>query len=168
MYSVRLAYLLWVPSLFGISGLHRLYLGKIGTGILFLLTGGLLGMGTIYDALTLPSQVREASLRSGYRDAIAPIHVTVSRDPLGLGPNATAKPRSVEQTILHCAKANGGVVTPTDVALAANISLDEAKTVLERLSDKGFAELRVRKSGLIVYVIPDLADEYTQTGFEDF
>jgi hypothetical protein len=168
LYSVGLAYLLWVPSLFGVAGLHRFYIGKIGTGILFLLTGGLLGLGTIYDALTLPSQVREATLRSRYRDALGPIHVSVSHQPSTRAPGPAEKPRSVEQTILHAAKANDGVVTPTEVALAANISLDEAKTVLERLAEKGFAEVRVRKSGLIVYVIPDLTDEYTNTGFEDF
>ncbi|TVR03949.1 MAG: NINE protein [Spirochaetaceae bacterium] len=166
MYSVRMAYLFWVPSLFGVAGLQRLYLGKFGTGILYLMTGGLLGIGTIYDALTLPAQVREARLRVGYRDAIGPIHVSVTREPDDARPRS--KPRSVEQTILHSAKANGGVITPSEVAIEAGISLDEAKRVLEKLADKGFAEIRVKKSGLIVYVIPDLADEYTKTELEDF
>ena len=159
-----MAYLFWVPSLVGIAGLQRLYLGKFGTGILYLITGGLFGIGTIYDALTLPSQVREARLRAGYREAIGPIHVPVSHEPVAARPKA----RSVEQTILHSAKANGGVITPSEVALEAGVSLDEAKDVLEKLADKGFAEVRVKKSGLIVYVIPDLADEYTKSELEDF
>ena len=38
-------------------GIHRLYLGKIATGILWLFTGGLLGFGWLYDFCTLNEQV---------------------------------------------------------------------------------------------------------------
>ena len=41
----------------GLLGIHRFYMGKYITGILFLLTGGLLGVGFAYDALTLNEQV---------------------------------------------------------------------------------------------------------------
>ncbi len=43
----------------GPFGLHRFYLGKWGTGLLYLLTCGLLGIGVIYDFLTLNSQISE-------------------------------------------------------------------------------------------------------------
>lgn len=43
----------------GAFGLHRFYLGKWGTGLLYLLTCGLLGIGVIYDFLTLNSQISE-------------------------------------------------------------------------------------------------------------
>ncbi len=55
MKSKFIAYLLWL--FFGALGLHRFYLGKIGTGILYLLTLGLCGIGLIYDLFTLGSQV---------------------------------------------------------------------------------------------------------------
>ncbi len=41
----------------GIFGIHRLYMGKIWTGILYMVTGGLFGIGYIYDILTLNDQV---------------------------------------------------------------------------------------------------------------
>ncbi len=45
--------------LVGALGVHRFYQGKIITGILFLLTGGFLGIGVIYDVLTLNEQISE-------------------------------------------------------------------------------------------------------------
>ncbi|HXI70608.1 MAG TPA: NINE protein [Verrucomicrobiae bacterium] len=45
----------------GFFGLHRFYLGKWGTGILYLLTGGLLLMGILYDLWTLNQQVSEVN-----------------------------------------------------------------------------------------------------------
>nr|WP_286177913.1 NINE protein [Rhodopirellula sp. JC639] len=52
--------LCWVLHTFlGLFGVHRLYMGKIFTGVLFLLTGGLLGVGFVYDLLTLNEQVDE-------------------------------------------------------------------------------------------------------------
>lgn len=54
----------WCLLLFlGLFGIHRLYMGKIITGILFMFTGGLLGLGYAYDVLTLNGQVEELNAR---------------------------------------------------------------------------------------------------------
>jgi TM2 domain-containing membrane protein YozV len=55
----------WLLHIFlGIFGAHRFYMGKVLTGVLWLLTGGLLGIGYIYDTLTLNDQLAE--LNGGY------------------------------------------------------------------------------------------------------
>lgn len=38
---------------FGLLGIHRFYVGKIGTGILYALTGGLFGIGVIWDFICI-------------------------------------------------------------------------------------------------------------------
>jgi len=50
----------WVLLTFlGAFGIHRFYLGKWGTGLLYLFTLGLLGIGIIYDFWTLNTQISE-------------------------------------------------------------------------------------------------------------
>ena len=52
--------LTWILLTFlGPLGIHRFYMGKIFTGILYLLTGGLVMLGVLYDYLTLNKQLSE-------------------------------------------------------------------------------------------------------------
>jgi len=54
----------WVLLTFlGIFGIHRFYIGKWITGIIYLLTGGLVGLGLLYDLWTLNGQVSEMNRR---------------------------------------------------------------------------------------------------------
>ena len=50
----------WILLTFlGILGIHRIYMGKWLSGLIYLLTGGLLGIGVLYDFWTLNNQVSE-------------------------------------------------------------------------------------------------------------
>ena len=57
MKSKAVAYLLWLVSILGWLGFHRFYLRKFGTGIIWILTGGVLGVGALIDLFTLGGQV---------------------------------------------------------------------------------------------------------------
>jgi TM2 domain-containing membrane protein YozV len=172
VYSTGIAYLFWLLSGFGALGLHRFYLGKIPTGILWMCTGGLGMVGSLYDFFTLPGQVREANLRRALFDDIYRQYPgqsaarqnwrTVNDGEIRI----VREHESVERVILKLAKANHGVLTASELALAANISVEEARRELDTLVNKGHAELRVRKSGTLVYTIPDLMS--SDEPLEDF
>jgi TM2 domain-containing membrane protein YozV len=50
----------WILQTFlGALGIHRFYMGKIWTGLIWLLTGGLFLVGWLYDFCTLNEQVDE-------------------------------------------------------------------------------------------------------------
>lgn len=59
-HSVGVGYLLW---LFGFTGAHRFYFGKRSTGLLWLLTGGLFGVGWAVDFWMLNEMVDEQNRR---------------------------------------------------------------------------------------------------------
>ena len=49
----------------GLFGIHRLYMGKVITGVIYLLTGALCGPGLLYDFWTLNDQLSEINGESG-------------------------------------------------------------------------------------------------------
>ena len=56
----------WVLLTFlGLFGVHRMYMGKWLTGIVYLLAAGLLGLGYLYDFWTLNDQITVQNARRG-------------------------------------------------------------------------------------------------------
>jgi Fic family protein len=72
--------------------------------------------------------------------------------------NAQIGGESYELMILKLAKENKGILTVSDVALGAEISMEEAKRQLDDFVAKGFAELRTRRNGSQAYIIPDFLE----------
>ena len=53
----------WLLLAFGgVFGLHRFYIGKWISGLVYLLTGGLFFVGVVYDILTLNDQIHNTHL----------------------------------------------------------------------------------------------------------
>lgn len=50
-----IGYLLWLLGLIGLCGMHRFYMGKWITGLLWFFTLGLLGIGQLIDLILIPS-----------------------------------------------------------------------------------------------------------------
>ena len=140
MYQVWIAYLLWVVGGFGCLGLHRFYMRKIPTGVLWVLTGGLGFLGSVYDFFTMTRQIEMANFRAGYLASSQPMEVTVRREK-----------EPLERAILRLAEKNGGRVTPAQVAASSDWTIDQAQKHLDQLVRQNQCEMRVLRAGTVVY-----------------
>ena len=60
--QIKLAYVYWLTIVFGLGGIHRLYLGKKTTGLIWLMSGGLLGIGQLIDLILIPRMIEKRNL----------------------------------------------------------------------------------------------------------
>lgn len=144
-------YLLLGLWIFGFGGLHRFYLGKPITGLLWFLTWGLFGLGTFVDLFLLPGMVADENRRLGFG----------ARGLLPAPTGSMALPAPVpapspEQAILRAAKESGGYLTVAAAALDTDLSLRKAERLLERMVKEGHAERDVSEEGARLYVFPGL------------
>lgn len=74
--DTALAYVLWVLCFAGLCGMHRLYAGKWITGLLWLLTVGLLGVGQFIDLFLIPGMIRRRNAMAfgNHLARLAPAH----------------------------------------------------------------------------------------------
>ena len=74
--------------------------------------------------------------------------------------------QTLQQRILMCARDEGGVVTPSKIAMETGCSLDEAKAELDGLVSQGHVEVRPRRDGTLVYTVPDLLTDEKRADLE--
>ena len=132
--ELALAYILAAFSAFGLAGLHRFYLGKPITGVIWLLTWGLFGAGTIYDFLTMARQV------------------TVPERKHGKTRKATAEELAFR--LLRLARRHRGRLSVLQVACDLELDLTQAETQLDQLAQTRHVELAVDENGTIWYDFP--------------
>ncbi len=180
MKSTGIAYLLWCACFFGGCGIHRFYLGRYGTGILYLFTFGLFGVGQLIDLFRIPRMVEHENLKWQLRQGTT-VNINIhgqtgqsiaidqgylsqtsrlssqtgrsSREHIPQPPPLDPE-KTLENTILKLARKFQGKLTPLELAANSALSLDEADKTLENLVRKGYANMTVTDEGTIIYEFP--------------
>ena len=155
-YKKGIGYALWAACFAGAAGLHRIYLGKYGTGIIWMLTWGLFGIGQIYDLFSMKKLIREANIRDGYlpHPRWAGELARMAQTPAKL-PAASAKP--LKHQLLDAAMERGGELSVTEGVAATGADFDEVENTLNELLETGYIDIDNRPgSGVIVYRFTEL------------
>ncbi|HEU5059002.1 MAG TPA: TM2 domain-containing protein [Kofleriaceae bacterium] len=150
-----MAFGLWLACLFGLAGIHRFYLGRPVTGVIWLFTWGLLGIGQLVDLVRLRDMVedqnilsegrRQRALDRAERKALPP---APARDPV----------EDLRQALLKAAASRGGSISVTQGVLATGKSFEEVEEALDAMAKKGYADIdNDPRSGVVVYKFGDLA-----------
>lgn len=159
--SKGVAYLLWF--FLGIFGGHRFYLGKIGTGILYLLTGGVFLVGWLVDLFILGGQVDTYNLlhgNIGSQNQNVVVNVTTPTVTPQVMNNQNQLPDnklsgqtriSAEKEILLLADKTP-VLTFRQILTNANLDMEEAETAINNLIAKGMVKEEVDSSGKSTYI----------------
>ncbi|MBW4592834.1 MAG: TM2 domain-containing protein [Brasilonema angustatum HA4187-MV1] len=134
------SYILSAAWFVGLGGLHRLYNGKIGTGILWLLTGGVLGIGQFVDLFIIPNMVDEQQMRLRAKAGLSPLGV-----PLNQPAVATQVYRSPQEKLtmelLKAAEKRGGQLTVTQAVMETGATFAEVEAVFREMLKSGYVKI---------------------------
>ena len=145
-YRVGVGYGLCCGWLFGFAGLHRFYVGKYFTGLMWLLTLGLLGIGQFYDLVTMKKLIRNANIRHGYLP-----HPRWASE-LPAGPD-----KPLKHQLLDAAVVLRGELSVTEGVAATGASWEAVEKALNELLKTGYVDIDNRPdSGVIVYRFTEL------------
>lgn len=167
MRNTSTAYLLLALQFFGAAGLHRFYLGKPVSGLVWMATFGLGGLGTLYDLLTMEEQVDMANRRmlpAARHHPMLPAAAPVGPHNPYMPSAAPHTPRAapareelpLELRVLQAAKNHGGRLTVMQAAAELGIRMQTIEDQLDGLCHKGRANIEVSEDGVIYYDFPEL------------
>jgi TM2 domain-containing membrane protein YozV len=155
-----MSFLLWLACLFGVCGIHRFYLGKPGSGILYLLTFGLFGVGQLVDLFLLPGMVDEANTRTAAFQALQEKRMLggfqVPAAPLALPPARglveVDSPEKLRIKLVQAAAQYGGKLSVTQGVLATGKSFEDIERALDEMVKSGYVDVtNDENTGVVVY-----------------
>ena len=140
-----------------VAGIHRFYLGRPVTAVLYLVTWGFFGIGTVVDLINLGRMVDDENRRLLYPGSPPQGRLlSETADTTALHAAPMRERLSPEQQILRVASEHNGAVTVELVAVKTSLSLRRAKKELERLRRQDYCTLDVTSEGATLYVFEGL------------
>lgn len=152
--NIVVAYALWGLGLFGLNGIHRFYLGKPVTGLIWLFSRGFLYIGQFCDLFLIPSMVkgrnnyaRTISLGNKSLPLVSIIQQVLSKlDRLDRNiQQKLFKPQKPESSamlkLLEAAQANGKVLSIGQAVMITGLEPREVQDLLNEALRVGLAHI---------------------------
>ena len=161
-----MAYVLLFVGLTGICGLQRFYVGKVGSGLLYLFTIGFFGVGQFVDLFLVPEMVESYNRKRGYslpgqyiapsaqQQVVVNIGEHVSSAIAGLSSGQQAKEvqsQTLDQKILQ--RCHDESASIGQICLAAGVDSKEVKAAVDKLTAEGLLHADIDQAGVIRYRI---------------
>lgn len=175
-HSKGIAFILWLGCVFGFAGIHRFYLGRPWTGILWLFTFGLFGVGQLVDLVRLPVLVDEENAR--FRQLHGPPQALALPRADPAPPSGTLRPAvelppgskparparaeaaetgesDLEAVLTRAALKRDGALSVTQAVAATGRPFREVEAKLDEMLRAGYVGIdNDEETGAIVYVFP--------------
>ena len=147
-----IAYLTWMAGFMGFCGIHRFYLGKYFTGALWLLTGGLLGIGQFIDLFRIKKMVRLER-----RERLAHLALAEKEERL-LGPHSRGLlPEDPRVALTKAAAQKGGHLSVTQGVMAVGKPFEEVEKILDDMARSGYVTIdNDEDTGVVIYRFTEL------------
>ncbi len=154
MKDKTVAYLLWAGALLGLAGLQRIYVGKYGTGFLYLFTWGLFGVGQFIDLFTIPDMVEDANNR-----LIVHQMAGLERGKAVAMLPGSHIPRNTEEfqvALVQAAGSRGGKLSVAEAVAATGRGFKDVERELNKMAVDGYIEPESDDGGNLYYKFPGL------------
>lgn len=154
-HSKGVAFGLWLACLCLFCGLHRFYLGRPLSGLLYFFTFGLFGVGQIVDLVLLPGMVADANTKHAALRALAEkraLKAVSIRQLPAASMEASETPEQFRVKLVQAAAKYGGTLTVTQGVLATGKPFAEIERELDEMVKSGYVDItNDEKTGMIVY-----------------
>ncbi|TAF11323.1 MAG: TM2 domain-containing protein [Nostocales cyanobacterium] len=134
------SYILCAAGFLGVGGLHRLYNGKIGTGLLWFCTFGLFYIGQVVDLLLIPGMVDEYEQNLRLKAGLSPLGLPLNQPVVNSRVYRPSGNQLMVQ-LLEAAESKGGSLTVTQGVKATGASFAEVEKVLKEMMQSGYVRI---------------------------
>ena len=159
--STSTAFILWFACVFGLFGIHRFYMGRWFTGLLYLATFGFLGVGQLVDLIRLRGMVQDENDKRHLLSARERRYLVSGRRQIGDGfDRHTEKPtiESIRMKLLSAAAARGGKLSVTEGVMATGKSFAEVEAELDGMAKSGYVGIDLdEETGRVTYAFGELS-----------
>jgi len=156
MNNIGTSYLLWLGCVFQLHGMHRFYNKKYATGLLWLCTFGLFGVGQFIDLFLMPKMVDEHNLRLKAGLGLSP-NTMLSQPAIALTIPASPREQLVAR-LLKAAVTREGKLSVTQGVMDTGASFLEVEATLKDLVKSGYVHVDNHPvTGVIIYEFIELS-----------
>jgi hypothetical protein len=161
--STSTAFFLWLACFFGLFGIHRFYLGRPWTGVLYLFTVGLFGVGQLVDLIRLRHMVAGENLKQEAFRALAEKRMLGGARRLQLVGSSELVPviddeESMRIKLLEAAAKRNGQLSVTEGVMATGKTFVAVEAALDAMAKSGYVGISNHDdTGAVIYTFGELS-----------